>query len=77
MIDRHIGEVHGNLIIVAKSTKPDNGYLSYYWTKCSCGNFKRYRYDAVKKKGSCGMCEDFKQSNVEGNAFEVLKHEQE
>lgn len=77
MIDKHCGEVHGELTIVAKSAKAGNGYLSYYWCKCSCGNYKRFRYDFVKNKQSCGLCDDFKESNVERCALEVLKHGEE
>lgn len=58
--DKRIGEVHGELTIVAPSNKPANGYLYYYWVKCSCGNIKRYRYDQLRKKGNCGDCEDFR-----------------
>ena len=61
-MDKRIGEVHGELTIIAKSTKAPNGYVNYYWCKCSCGNYARYRYDIVKKKGSCTLCDDFKQS---------------
>ena len=62
--DKHINEVHDQLTIIAPSTKKANGYLHYYWTRCSCGNIKRYRYDQVRKNGNCGMCEDFKDSEV-------------
>lgn len=73
MSDKHIGEKFGELTIVAKSTKEPNGYLNYYWTRCSCGNYKRFRYDFVKKAGNCGMCKDFKESGVLRN-IEVLEH---
>lgn len=62
--DKHVGEKHKELVIVAKSTKAPNGYLNYYWTRCSCGNYKRFRYDLLKKAGNCGMCQDFKESEV-------------
>lgn len=64
MIDKRIGEKHGDLTIIARSTKEPNGYLSYYWTKCKCGNIKRYRYDQARRVGNCGMCEDFTESGV-------------
>lgn len=64
MVNKHLNEVHGELTIVAPSTKRANGYLYYYWCKCSCGNFKRLRYDQVRKNKSCGMCEDFNDSGV-------------
>ena len=67
MIDKHKNERHNSLLIVARSTKPANGYLSYYWVKCDCGNIKRLRYDQIRKKCNCGMCEDFKASNVLNN----------
>lgn len=62
--DKHIGEQHQDLTVVAKSTKAPNGYLHYYWCKCSCGNYKRFRYDQVRKAGNCGQCKDFKESEV-------------
>lgn len=64
MTDKHIGEQHKDLTIVALSTKKANGYLYYYWTKCACGNYKRFRYDQVRRAGNCGMCEDFRASKV-------------
>lgn len=64
MIEKHLGEVHDDLTIIARAQKPNNGYLAYYWVRCSCGNVKRYRYDQVRKVSNCGMCEDFKNSNV-------------
>lgn len=64
MIDSHIGEKWGDLTIIARSMRPANGYLYYYWVRCSCGNIKRYRYDRIRSVGNCGMCEDFKKSNV-------------
>lgn len=64
MIDKNIGEKHGELTIIARSNKPANGYLFYYWTRCSCGNINRYRYDQARRKGSCGLCDDFKESKV-------------
>jgi len=64
MLDKHIGEIQGELTIVALSNKNKNGYLNYYWTKCSCGNIKRYRYDQIRKNKACGLCEDYKESNV-------------
>ena len=64
MIEKHLQEQHGDLTIVARSTKAPNGYLPYYWTKCSCGNYKRLRYDQIRKKGNCGLCEDFRDSKV-------------
>lgn len=70
MIDKHIGEQHGDLRIVARSTKTPNGYLSYYWTVCACGNIKRYRYDQARRVGNCGLCEDFTASKVN----EVLRN---
>ena len=69
IVDKHIGEVHNDLTIIARSTKDSNGYLYYYWTKCACGNIKRYRYDQVRRAGNCGLCEDFTLSKVN----EVLK----
>ena len=64
MIDKHINEVHNDLTIIARSTKKSNGYLYYYWTKCKCGNVKRYRYDQARRVGNCGSCEDYIKSNV-------------
>lgn len=64
MIDKHINEQLGELTLIARSQRPANGYLHYYWCKCSCGNIKRYRYDQARKNGNCGMCEDFRDSNV-------------
>lgn len=64
MIDKHLNEQHGDLTIVAPSTKEPNGYLYYYWCRCACGNVKRYRYNQARTKGNCGMCEDFRDSNV-------------
>ena len=64
MISKHIGEKHGELTIIARSQKPSNGYLYYYWARCSCGNIKRYRYDQARRVGSCGLCEDFTNSEV-------------
>ena len=75
-IDRHIGEVHDQITILTLSTKPANGYLYYYWCKCSCGNIKRYRYDQARRVGNCGMCEDFKESEVK-KAIEVLDNGKE
>ena len=62
MIDTHLNEQHQDLTILARSPKKANGYLHYYWCKCSCGNYKRLRYDQIKKKGNCGLCEDFRLS---------------
>lgn len=62
--DTRIGEVHGDLTIIAKSTRPGNGYLYYYWVRCKCGNIKRYRYDRIRNLGNCGMCNDFIDSKV-------------
>lgn len=59
-----IGEKHGDFTIIAKSTKPAQGYLNIYWVKCSCGNIKRLRYDYIRKQKGCGMCEDFRESNT-------------
>ena len=70
MIDKHIGEQLGELKVIALSQKPANGYLNYYWTLCSCGNLKRYRYDQARKIGNCGLCEDFRASKVN----EVLRN---
>ena len=64
MRDKHVGEVHGDLTIIAGSDKPANGYLYYYWCKCKCGNLKRYRYDQARKNKACGLCDDFRASNV-------------
>lgn len=64
MIEKNIGEKHGKITIIARSIKPSNGYLHYYWCKCDCGNIKRYRYDQARRVGNCGMCEDFKESGV-------------
>lgn len=62
--DRRIGEVHGELTIIGTSIMPSKSYIPYYWCKCSCGYVKRYRYDQLRKKGNCGMCEDFIKSEV-------------
>lgn len=64
MVDKHINEQLGELTLIARSKRPANGYLHYYWCKCSCGNIKRYRYDQARKNGNCGSCEDFKASDV-------------
>lgn len=64
MIAKHIGEKHGDITIIASSTKQANGYLPYYWTKCACGNVKRYRYDQARRVGNCGLCEDYTESEV-------------
>lgn len=64
MIDKHVNERLDKLTIIARSEKPSNGYLHYYWCKCACGNIKRYRYDQARKNGACGMCEDFTASGV-------------
>lgn len=61
---KRVGEVHDQLTIIAESTKEPNGYQKYYWCKCSCGNYLRARYDVLKKKGSCTLCDDFKASVV-------------
>lgn len=74
--DSHIGEVHQDLTIVALSTKSPNGYMKYYWARCSCGNYKRLRYDLIKRKGNCGLCDDFKESEVI-SASEGLAHGKE
>lgn len=63
-IEKHLGEKHGAITIIARSIKPANGYLYYYWCKCDCGNIKRYRYDQARRVGNCGMCEDFIESEV-------------
>lgn len=60
-----IGEKNGALTIIAKSGKKKQGYLSYYYVRCSCGNIKRYRYDKVRQGKPCGMCQDFKSSGVQ------------
>lgn len=70
MIDKHIGERQGDLTLIALSAKEPNGYLSYYWCKCDCGNLKRYRYDQARRIGNCGLCEDFTASKVN----EVLRN---
>ena len=70
IVDTHIGEKHGDLEIIARSTKESNGYLYYYWTRCKCGNIKRYRYDQARRVGNCGLCEDFTASKVN----EVLRN---
>ena len=64
MIDKNIGEIHGDIEIIALSTKQANGYLNYYWCKCKCGNIKRYRYDQARRVKNCGMCQDFMESEV-------------
>lgn len=64
MIEKHIGEIHGDLTIIARARKESNGYLHYYWTKCACGNIKRYRYDQIRRVGNCGLCEDYIESGV-------------
>lgn len=62
-MEKRVSEVHGELTILAPSkTKEPNGYMFYYWCKCSCGNYVRLRYDRIKQKGSCGLCDDFKAS---------------
>lgn len=71
--DKRIGEVHGELTIIAKSIAPPNGYLHFYWCLCSCGNVKRYRYDRARNVGSCGVCEEFKESGV-NEALKEYKH---
>ncbi len=63
-MDKRIGEQHGALTIIARSNKPVNGYLPYYWVRCQCGNLKRLRYDYARKGSNCGLCEDFKESEV-------------
>lgn len=73
MIERHIGEKHGDLTIIARSTKESNGYLHYYWARCACGNIKRYRYDQARRTGNCGLCEDFRNSEVL-KSFEGLRN---
>ena len=65
MQDIHINEIHQDLTIIANSTKKANGYLHYYWCRCSCGNLIRLRYDQIRKKGNCGKCEDFNDSEVD------------
>ena len=67
---KYIGEKHKELEIIAISSKEPNGYLPYVWTRCSCGNIKRYRYDQARRKGNCGLCEDFRASGVN----EVLRN---
>lgn len=64
MIDKHIGETHDQITIIARSIKEPNGYLYYYWVRCSCGNVKRLRYDQARRVGSCGLCGDFHNSGV-------------
>lgn len=76
MIDKHINEEFKDIKLIALSTKPANGYLSYYWCRCKCGNIKRYRYDQARRVGNCGMCEDFKESEVL-RALEVLNNGKE
>lgn len=77
LMNKHIGERHGNLKILTPSNKPSNGYLYYYWCLCDCGNIKRYRYDQARKKGNCGACEDFKESGVLSALKEVKENEKE
>lgn len=67
--DKRIGEVHGDLTIIARSAREPNGYLWFYYARCKCGNIKRLRYDALRKAGTCGNCEDFTASKV----IEALK----
>ena len=62
MKDKKLFEEYGDLKIIARSTKKPNGYVAYYWCQCSCGNYIRYRYDQIRKKQSCGLCEDFRES---------------
>lgn len=76
MIDKHLGEKWGDLTLIARSSKPANGYLAYYWCKCECGNIKRYRYDQSRRVGNCGMCEDFAESGVL-KALEVKQYDKE
>lgn len=76
MISKHIGEKHGELTIIARSKKPSNGYLYYYWARCSCGIIKRYRYDQARRVGSCGLCEDFIESEVLKALTEGKENEQ-
>lgn len=59
-----IGERHGALTIIAKSSKEPNGYLYYYWVKCECGYIKRLRYDQIRKGKRCGLCDDVIVSGV-------------
>lgn len=72
--DKRIGERHGDLTIVARSSKTANGYLYYYWTRCECGNFKRFRYDQARRANNCGVCKDFRESVVI-KALEGLNNE--
>lgn len=67
--DKHIGEKHGDIEILAPAAKAAQGYLYYYWCRCSCGNINRYRYDQVRRKGNCGLCEDARESGL----TEVIK----
>jgi len=77
MKDKKIGERHGHLTIIARSlTKKQNGYLRYYWVRCDCGNIKRYRYDQIRRVGDCGMCEDFRESEVL-KGLEGIRHGKE
>ena len=62
--DKHINEKHGDITILAPAAKPAQGYLYYYWCKCSCGNIKRYRYDQARRVGNCGLCEDARESGL-------------
>lgn len=71
--DKRIGETHGELTIIARSIAEPNGYLYFYWCRCSCGNVKRYRYDRARKAERCGMCEDFSGSGV-NEALKEYRH---
>ena len=71
--DKHIGERHGSLTIIGAAAKPQQGYLFYYWTRCDCGNIKRYRYDQARRAGCCGLCEDARESNLNELIKENLK----
>lgn len=72
-MDKHIGEKHGHLTIIARSQKKTpQGYLYYYWCQCDCGNYKRLRYDYARKGQPCGLCEDFTESEVLNN-LKVIK----
>ena len=73
MSDKHIGEKHGDITIVAKAIKEPNGYLYYYWCRCACGNIKRLRYDQARRVNNCGLCDDFKGSKV-SEALKELRH---
>lgn len=72
--DKHIGERHGDLTIIGPAAKGQQGYLFYYWVRCECGNINRYRYDQVRRKGNCGLCEDARASGLNTMVKEIYNN---